>query len=158
MSLEPPELILRRAVATDAPGVASLLIDCRLAFMTYAPSVHPEDVVRAWVAGYLIPSAGVTVAERRGRVIGLVATALEDDASWITQIAVDPAEVGKRVGSVLLVQTIGTPAVPIRLYTFQANLRARRFFERHGFVAIRFTDGQDNEERCPDVLYELKRK
>jgi hypothetical protein len=51
---------------------------------------------------------------------------------------------------------MNTLAPPIRLYTFQANAGARRFYERHGFVPIEFTDGQANEERCPDVLYELR--
>ena len=44
---------------------------------------------------------------------------------------------------------------PILLYTFQANAGARRFYERHGFRAIQFTDGRANEEHCPDVLYEF---
>jgi putative addiction module component (TIGR02574 family) len=43
----------------------------------------------------------------------------------------------------------------VRLYTFQANTRARSFWERHGFKAIAYSDGSTNEERCPDVLYEL---
>ena len=30
---------------------------------------------------------------------------------------------------------------PIRLYTFQANNGARRFYERHGFTPIAFGDG-----------------
>jgi hypothetical protein len=42
----------------------------------------------------------------------------------------------------------------VRLWCFQANSGARRFYERHGFVAVEFTDGHDNEEGCPDVLYE----
>jgi hypothetical protein len=41
------------------------------------------------------------------------------------------------------------------LWCFQRNTRARRFYERRGFAPIRFTDGSANEERCPDVLYEL---
>ena len=38
------------------------------------------------------------------------------------------------------------------LWTFQSNTAARRFYERHGFVAIDATDGQ-NEENAPDVHY-----
>lgn len=37
-------------------------------------------------------------------------------------------------------------------WTFAANAGARRFYERHGFVAIAVTDG-DNEEGAPDVRY-----
>jgi len=42
----------------------------------------------------------------------------------------------------------------IQLHTFQANLGARRFYERHRFKPIDFTDGTNNEEHQPDVLYE----
>ena len=41
----------------------------------------------------------------------------------------------------------------LRLWTFASNTGAQRFYERHGFVAVRRTDGRDNEERAPDVLY-----
>lgn len=34
------------------------------------------------------------------------------------------------------------------------NTAARRFYERHGFVPLAYTDGADNEENRPDVLYE----
>ncbi len=71
-------------------------------------------------------------------------------------MAVDPALVGRGIGALLLSHALRALARPIRLYTFQANLGARRFYERHGFIAIEFTQGQANEERCPDVLCELK--
>jgi hypothetical protein len=37
----------------------------------------------------------------------------------------------------------------------ELTLEALSFYERHGFRAIAFSDGSANEERCPDVLYEL---
>ena len=46
---------------------------------------------------------------------------------------------------------------PVRLRTFQRNSGSRRFYERHGFEPVSTGDGRDNEERCPDVLYELAR-
>lgn len=145
---------LRPATAADARRVASLLIDTRAAFMRYAPPVHPPGEVRSWVAGHLVPSGGVTVAEVNGQVVGAAATEIKAGVSWITQMAVDPAFVGRGIGGLLLAQVVRTSPAPLRLYTFQANHGARRFYERHGFVAIEFTDGQANEERCPDVLYE----
>jgi hypothetical protein len=39
------------------------------------------------------------------------------------------------------------------LWCFQANDRARRFYEARGFRAIRFTDGAQNEEQMPDIRY-----
>ena len=148
---------LRSATADDATAVADLLIGTRSAFMPYAPSAHPEDEVRAWVANRLIPTGGVFVAELGGRVIGTMATEPGDAMSWITQMAVAPALVNQGIGSHLLGHAMHVLGRPIHLWTFQQNAGARRFYERHGFFAIEFTDGQGNEERCPDVLYELSR-
>ena len=148
--------LLQPATAVDAPRVATLLIETRRAFMPYAPSAHPEPELREWVASVLVPSGGVTVAEVLGRVVGVVATAHSQQGSWVRQMAVDPALVNQGIGTLLLAHAVRTLALPIRLYTFQANAGARRFYERHGFVPVEFTDGQANEERCPDVLYELR--
>jgi ribosomal protein S18 acetylase RimI-like enzyme len=63
-------------------------------------------------------------------------------------------EVGQGIGSMLLAHVIGLAGKKVRLYTFQENTGARRFYERYGFTAVKFTDGQDNEEHCPDVLFE----
>lgn len=147
---------LRVATFADAPRVADLLIDTRSAFMRYAPSARLDDGVREWVASHLVPAGGVTVAEFQGKVVAVMATEQSESTSWVTQMAVDPALVGQGVGTLLLAHAMCTLARPIRLYTFQANVGARRFYERHGFSAIEFTDGRANEEHCPDVLYELR--
>ena len=123
--------------------------------MPYAPSVHSEPEVREWVANVLVPSGGVSVAEVHNQVIGAMATERIGQISWITQMAVDPSLVSRGTGTRLLEHAIHKLAPPIRLYTFQANTGARRFYERHGFLPIEFTDGRANEEQCPDVLYEL---
>ena len=69
---------------------------------------------------------------------------------------VEPSEHGKGVGSALLERvTLERPA-GFRLWVFQENTRARRFYERHGCRAVRFTDGAGNEERQPDALYEWR--
>ena len=146
---------LRAATAIDAPRVAGLLIDTRAKFMPYAPSPHSDEELRMWVAGHLVPNGGVVVAEVDGRVVATMATETDGKSSWITQMAVDPSLVGQGLGSLLLAHAMQTLAPPIFLYTFQANSGARRFYERHGFIAIEFTDGQANEERCPDVPYEF---
>ena len=45
----------------------------------------------------------------------------------------------------------------LQLWTFQGNVKARAFYERRGFTAAEFTDGEGNEERLPDVRYEWRR-
>jgi len=147
--------LLRAATIEDATRIADLLIDTRKAFMPYAPSAHTEAEVRAWVASELVPTGGVVVAEVDGTVVGAMAVATAAGVSWINQMAVQPALVGRGLGTHLLAHAVGSLEPPIRLWTFQQNTGARRFYERNGFVAIEFTDGKGNEERCPDVLYEF---
>lgn len=147
---------LRPAVPADAPRVAEILIATRAAFMPYAPSVHPDDELRAWVADRLLPSGGVTVAVDAGQVVGVIATEPGAEAAWITQLSVDPTRVGRGIGTVLLAHALASLGDAIRLYTFQANTGARRFYERQGFRVIAMTDGAGNEERCPDVLLEWR--
>ena len=152
-----PDCMLRRAISADAERIAQILIDVRTAFMPYAPLVHSPAEVRTWVGEFLVPSGGIVVAESKGAIVGVVATERKDACSWITQMAVDPAHVGMGIGSMLLQHVLDVCPPPVRLYTFQANAGARRFYERHGFRPLRWSDGQENEERCPDVLYELAR-
>ena len=45
----------------------------------------------------------------------------------------------------------------LSLYVFARNTSARRFYERHGFVAAEASDGARNEEGEPDVRYEWQR-
>ncbi len=145
---------LRTATQADAQAAATILIRTRAEFMPYAPAAHSEAEIRAWVREELIPPGGVVVATHERAPVGVMATSTADGFSWLRQMAVTPEYVGQGVGSKLIAHALATMASPIRLYTFQANCRARRFYERHGFVAIELTDGRANEERCPDVLYE----
>ena len=146
---------LRQALSSDAPQIARLLIDTRATFASYAPSAHSNDEIIAWVATRLVPSGGLVVAELQRSIVGAMHSERREGISWITQMAVDAQLVGKGIGSLLLAHAVRTMLPPIRLWTFQANVRARHFYDRRGFAAIKFTDGQTNEERCPDVLYEL---
>jgi ribosomal protein S18 acetylase RimI-like enzyme len=118
---------------------------------------HPEDDIRSWIRGTLIPSGGVTVAEVDGRIAGLVAVSRQARVGWIDQLCVAPESLRRGIGTRLLARARETLTPLIRLYTFQDNQRARAFYEHHGFRAIRFGDGSGNEEHCPDVLFEWTR-
>jgi len=145
---------LRVATASDAARVAEILLASRRTFLPYAPLAHTDVEVHAWVRVTLSPAGGVTVALIDDAPVGVLATARDEFASWITQLYVAPQFVGLGIGTRLLAHALAILPRPVRLYTFQQNDRARHFYERHGFRAITFTDGSANEERCPDVLYE----
>ena len=71
---------------------------------------------------------------------------------WIDHLYVDPDHHGRGIGS-RLVDLVKACCADLQLWTFQANARARRFYERRGFVAEEFGDGSGNEEGEPDVRY-----
>jgi len=73
-------------------------------------------------------------------------------ADWIDQLYVLPHAQRRGIGTKLL--QIAQCSYPrLHLRTFQRNARARRFYERRGFVFVRETDGAENEEKEPDALY-----
>lgn len=148
-------IVLRAANDADAEHIAAVLLASRKTLLPFAPLAHSDDEVRAWVREVLLPSEAVTVATVDDRIVGVLAVTRQHGASWITQLYLHPSHVGQGIGSRLLACAIASAARPIRLYTFQQNVGARRFYERNGFVPIEFTDGSANEERCPDVMYEL---
>ena len=68
----------------------------------------------------------------------------------------DPDAQGRGIGSALFERLTVRRPEGFRFWVFQENVRARRFYERHGAVAIDFTDGSRNEERRPDARYEWR--
>jgi ribosomal protein S18 acetylase RimI-like enzyme len=133
-----------------------------LADMDEAAVIHRAafDQRLPWLAGLHTP------AEDRAYFRQQVFTACEvwgwgDDAivgfiafrpGWIDQFYVLPDQQNRGAGSALL--DLAKSRTPhLQLWTFQRNTAARRFYERRGFVKLRETDGRDNEEREPDILY-----
>jgi len=102
----------------------------------------------------LIPSGGVTVAVRSEAILGMMATSRDSGVGWIDQLYLDPPAVGNGLGTRFVERAKLELGSPVRLYTFQANARSRRFYEGHGFQVLELGDGSGNEEHCPDALYE----
>jgi GNAT superfamily N-acetyltransferase len=150
--------VIRPAQPADAAAVAGLYLASRAAFLSFAPSVHSDDEVRRWMAGVLLPAGGVRVVDEAGTLRAMSAHAMDNGIGWIEQLYVEPGQTGRGLGARLVQQALSElqaqGAAVVRLWCFQANTGARRFYERHGFAAVAFTDGRDNEEGCPDVLYE----
>ena len=155
MAFSIPPVELRPARAGDAEAIADVLLASRKAYLPYLPSLRSDDNIRAWVRDTVMRTETLTVAVAGKAVVGFVALRDGEDMAWITHLYLLPSHVGQGIGSRLLARALTGQRRPVRLYTFQQNRGARRFYERHGFVAIAFGDGSENEERCPDVLYEL---
>jgi GNAT superfamily N-acetyltransferase len=138
------ELIIRPATVADIGGVTDVFLRARKELMPFAPLAHSDLAVCRWIADWLIPTGGVTVAtDTRGLIVGIAAISTVDGVLWLDQLYV-------------LAEVRANARLPIHLHCFAENKRARAFYERHGFVAIAFGDGSDNEEGCPDVVYALQ--
>lgn len=140
-------MILRPANARDAPAIASLLRTTRQTSLSFLPNLHSPAEELVFVANNILPEGDVWIAEHKS-AMGFIA--FRD--GWIDHLYVHPLSQGQGVGRALLAKALEDGARR-QLWTFQANARARRFYESHGFKPVEFTDGAGNEENTPDVRY-----
>jgi GNAT superfamily N-acetyltransferase len=130
-------------------AVADLWLRSRYASIpAIPPPVHRDDDVRDWFSSIVLPRGEVWVIEADGGLVALLVL----EGAWIEQLYVDPERTGQGLGSRLVERAKELRPRGLELWTFQSNTAARRFYERHGFVAIETTEGA-NEEGAPDVHY-----
>ena len=153
-SLQPGTPIVRQGRANDAPDLASVYLRSREFGLPEVPCVHSKSEIRRWFGDEVLGHAEVTVAEVDGTVVALmVLEAGRGGEGWIEQLYVDPTWMGEGLGTRLVDRAIQRFPEGLQLWTFQANMRARAFYERAGFVETELTDGRGNEEQAPDVRY-----
>jgi GNAT superfamily N-acetyltransferase len=143
-----PRITIRPATSSDAAAVADVYLASFHATYDF-PLAHTDDEVRGWI-GDVVGSGGTWVAiEPLGAVVGMMAI----EPGVLDQLYVRPDRLGEGIGRRLLDVARDRSPDGLTLYTFQVNARARRFYERNGFVADWFGDGSANEEGQPDVRY-----
>ena len=158
MRMRSARFVIRRARAGDASAIAEVYIAARRGAARYFPTVHSDDEIRGWIASHVVPNLEGWVAEGTEPDPGAIIAMMALDGAMLEQLYVAPAWQGRGVGNRLLALAMRERPAGLRLWTFQANTPARRFYEARGFRAVEFTDGARNEERAPDVLYEWKGK
>jgi GNAT superfamily N-acetyltransferase len=141
----------RRGTHADARAAADLWLRARKRSIATIPApVHDDDDVREWFASCVVADAELWLAEdRAGALVGILVL----DGTWLEQLYVEPTVTRRGIGAQLLSLAKRRRPEGLRLNTFAANLGAQRFYERHGFVELDRTDGRDNEEQAPDILY-----
>lgn len=144
---------IERASEDDWPEIAEIFLAARKT-MSYLPNLHSDAETRLFIRRVVKRSA-VWAAERGGEIVGFAALEPAPDRSWLRHLYVAPSAHNAGAGSLLLAKAKAELAQGFSLWTFQANLGARRFYERHGCRQVRRTDG-DNEENLPDILYEWR--
>ncbi len=140
----------RRATSADAPDVATVYIASRRGAANWLPTVGTDAEIRAFVVRQMVPERETWVAEDGNRIVAVLV--LHDDE--VDQFYVAPGEQRRGVGDAMLAHAKRLRPAGLRLWAFQRNAPARRFYEARGFVAKKFTDGATNMEREADVQYE----
>jgi ribosomal protein S18 acetylase RimI-like enzyme len=147
------EPAIRRGEVADAHDAADLYLRARAAALhagSIPAGVHDDEDVRGYFAFHIVENCELWVAEDAGAIAAILVL----DGEFVDQLYVDPGLTGRGIGSSLLAVARRERPDGLRLWTFASNTGAQRFYERHGFVEVRRTDGRDNEERAPDILYE----
>lgn len=124
--------------------------------MRFVPQdLHTDAEDRRWMRD-VFANQLVLVAEaiaddgqgRGGKVVGM----LSMGDGTIHNLYVRPGYQSQGIGHGLIEMAKTCSGGELRLWVFEPNKGAIRFYERHGFVTVRKTDGRDNEEKVPDRL------
>lgn len=149
--------VLRPATGADAEAIAQVWLRSFAAALPTVTRAHHDDEVRGYVAETLVPRGQTWVAEDGRGVRAMLALSAADrpDAgpAWVDQLYVAPDAQGRGLGTALLELAMRRRPEGLQLWTFQVNLPAQHFYDRHGFVAVERTDGSGNEEHEPDIRY-----
>ena len=143
--------VLRRAGAPDARAAADVWLRSFAAALPTVVSPRSGDEVRDYFRDVVVPFRETWVADAgyRDGIVGVMV--LSDDQ--LSQLYLAPDWRGRGLGDRFVGLAKERSPQGLTLWTFQVNKPAHRFYERHGFVAVEYTDGSGNEEREPDVRY-----
>jgi GNAT superfamily N-acetyltransferase len=121
--------------------------------LAFLPVLHTAEEDSRFIENVILRECVVTVAEADSGIVAFLARREEE----IRLLYTHPDLIGAGAGSLLLGAAKASGVAALELWCFQANVYARRFYERRGFKAVRATGGQDNEERMPDIRYRWQR-
>jgi GNAT superfamily N-acetyltransferase len=139
---------IKRLSLDDAPAAADIHRTAGALIPHYDTTLHtPAEYVALYRGDVLVNCEAWGVFEE-----GVLAAFIAVRPGWIDHLYVTLGRHRSGLGSRLLVHAQSLQA-ELRLYTFQANVNARAFYEKHGFVVEELTDGARNEEKMPDATY-----
>jgi GNAT superfamily N-acetyltransferase len=142
----------RPARPEDAAAIAAVLPPS-YRLLSFLPMLHTAEEDRWFIENVILKECTVTVAEDDKGIVAFLA----QQGDEVRMLFTHPDFIGAGAGRLLIEGAKRSGVAALELWCFQANTHARRFYERRGFKAIRFTDGHDNEEKMPDVRYRWAR-
>ncbi|GHD28014.1 GNAT family N-acetyltransferase [Streptomyces galbus] len=162
-------VVIRRATAADALALADVYLRSFGAALPTVVRPRTDAEVRAYIRDIVVPHRDTWVAVHTGDRGGTGGSGHADDGSGsgsgevvglmvldgesLSQLYLAPEWRGRGIGDRFVSLARQRSPHGLSLWTFQVNKPAHRFYERHGFTAVEFTDGSGNEEQEPDVRY-----
>jgi ribosomal protein S18 acetylase RimI-like enzyme len=126
---------LRPATAADVPRLSELV---RAAYAHYVERLDGPPRPMTDDYAEVVRTHRVTVAERGGEIVGLIALGVDDDGFFVDNVAVDPAHQGAGVGKALLehaeIAARDAGFDSIYLYTHERMVENLALYVRIGYV------------------------
>jgi putative acetyltransferase len=143
---------VRRYIEPDFDRLVARWHETNVASYPYvdAHQRHTLDDARTFFRQQVVARCAIWVAHGGEELLGLLAL----EAPWIRQFAVFPEFQRRGIGAALLRTARDASPSELRLFTFQRNVEARAFYEKHGFAAVAFGRSPAPELE-PDVEYRL---
>lgn len=143
-------VVLRRASAADARAAADVWLRSFAAALPTVSRPRTDAEVRDYFRHVVVVRYETWVAGTAGgEIVGVMVL----EGGELSQLYLAPDRRGTGIGDRFVALAKERCPAGLFLWTFQVNTPAHRFYERHGFRAVEWTDGARNEEREPDVRY-----
>ena len=135
-----------KAIDKDAAEISQILEDWA-ASNREIPLVHNVEE-RADYGRWLLEHTRVTMIHNSSGVVGFLA--LEKHIIQALYIKKDFQGFGFGQAAIKFAQK---QFEELRLWVFQSNIGAQKFYQRLGFQIVEKSDGEDNDYRLPDIFY-----
>ncbi len=120
----------------------------------WMPKLHSLDEIETHYTTTVFNNRTCFAAKDADNLLGV--TAIEPQSHFIDLLYVRSDSRNMGVGAALLRKAQTTLSPLAQLWTFQSNVNSHRFYQRHGFVERRRTQGEGNDEKLPDILMEWR--
>ena len=137
--MPPSDYRLRRAIAEDAPAIATVFSRSCRANLPYLPVLHTDEGDREYFTSVVMAECIVWVAET-DRIVGFIAWR----DGWVDHLYLDVGASGRGIGSALLNKALADQP-RLQLWAFQKNVRAIRFYRRNDHMVKGRSEGRGHQ-------------
>ena len=142
---------IRIAERHESDACAEILREAWRGMWFVPQDLHTAAEDRRWMREVFIEQVVLvaeTISQPDNRLVGF----LTMGQGTIHNLYIRPSHQQQGIGHLLMQTAQASSGGWLKLWVFEPNEGAIRFYERHGFTTLRKTDGQDNEEKVPDRL------